>query len=402
MAKFQSILETIGNTPVVRINRLAPPGVNSRPSRFPARRFEESPMRMLRCLTAALLALLLAPVPAFAVEIPAFTPNVVDPGGYLSESETQTVNTELQRIRETSHIWGAVFIVDTLAGEPIENVAVEAFEKWQLGQQGVDNGLLLILSMSDRKSRFEVGYGLEGTITDVVARRALDAHLAPRMREGDTAGAIVDAFAFLSRIVAQDPDAIRELDQAQPAEQYAWRLGFIAWGVFLFAVWFCFPIRNRRADRLRARLQALNPALSLDDEDVVRTGSAGAQWKGNVFLQCFLSINPGVFVLVLSAFFVAGFVACVIATLLILFLTVHLSTRRYASPEHYRQFLEHIARKRKDLIRDGYLEETEPGTYAYTPAYHASRASSSSSGSSGSSSSSGGGRSGGGGASSGW
>lgn len=360
-------------------------------------------MRTLRLLAIAALTTLLASVSALATEIPEFTPNVVDPAGYLDDSGREAVNVELQRIRESSRIWGAVLIVHTLDGEPIENLAVEAFEKWQLGAKGVDNCLLLVLAMEDRQSRFEVGYGLEGAIPDVVALHALDAYLAPKMRTGDTAGAIVDAFGFLARVVAQDPDAMHELSEAQPVDEYDWNRGLVAWGVMLFALWFCLPIRNRWVARQRARLQKLDPSLSLDDEDIVRTGKAGGAWKGNLLVQGFLSINPGVFVVILSALHAAAFYISVAAVLLIAFLVIHLSARRYDSPERYRRFLDKLARQRAEMIRKGHLEETAPGVYAYTPAYHASRASSSSSSSSsGFSSSSGGGRSGGGGASSRW
>jgi uncharacterized protein len=361
-------------------------------------------MRTLRLLTITVFALLLMPGSAFAFEIPDFTPNIVDPQGYLDDAGTQSVNAELQRIRETSHIWGAVFIVDTLDGEPIENVAVDAFKKWQLGQKGVDNGLLLVLAMNDRQSRFEVGYGLEGSITDVAALHALDDYLAPQMRAGNTAAAIVDAFGFLSRIVAQDPDAVRELAQADSGDEFNWRLGLIAWGVMMFALWFGFPIRNRWVAHQRARLKQKDPSLSLDDEDIVKTKGTKPGWKGNLFVQCFLSINPGVFVFLFSALFLAGFVISIIAIPLILFLVIHLSGRRYASPERYRRFLDALEKRRAKMLKAGYLEEKTPGVYEYTPAYYASRASSSSSSSSSSgfSSSSGGGSSGGGGASSRW
>jgi len=360
------------------------------------------PMRILRMLAIVALAYLLPSASASALEIPDFTPNVVDPGGYLDEAGKQRVDAELQRIREAHHIWGAVFIVATLDGQPIENVAVEAFEKWQLGQKGVDNGLLLVLAINDRKSRFEVGYGLEGSIPDVVARHALDDHLAPKMREGDTAGAIVASFEFLSRIVAKDPYAIRELDQGGVEEEFDGTRGSIAWGALVLAIWLCVPLRNRWVQRQRERLQKRDPTLSLDDEEIVRSEGGGMHWKASLGIQGFLSINPGIFVFLLSAVYAEAAYISMAASLLILGLTIALSGRRYVSPEHYRKFLDRIARERVEMLEKGHLKETAPGVYAYTPAYHASRSSSSSSSSSRSSSSSGGGRSGGGGSSSSW
>ncbi len=359
----------------------------------------------LVAVTTLMFALLGAPAWATSLAIPEFTPNVVDANGFLDAAAKERVNLELQRIRDESHIWGAVFIVDTLNGEAIEDVATETFKQWKLGQAGVDNGLLLVLAINDRKSRFEVGYGLEGSITDVAALHALDGQLAPKMRQDDVAGAIVDAFGFLSRVVAQDPDALRELEEPTSGDDIHWKRGFIAWGIFIACLWGCVPLRNLWVDHRRAALRKLDPTLSLSDEGIVKTADGDSRWQFSWFLQGFLSLNPGFFVCFLSGLFEEAFTISIVAGLLTLALVLFLSGRRYGSPERYRKFLQNVARKRADLIGQGHVKETSPGIFSYTPAYFASRASSSSSSSdssSSSSSSSGGGRSGGGGASSGW
>lgn len=371
-------------------------------------------MRILWLLVVTSLTLFLsAPVSAAALAIPTFTPNVVDPHGYLDAAATERVNAELLRIRDESHIWGAVYIVDTLGGEPIENVAVQAFEQWQLGEKGVDNGLLLVLAIDDRKSRFEVGYGLEGTITDVASLRALDSYLAPGMRAGNIEGAIVESFGFLSRLVAQDPGAVLELQMPDSAESTSidddmdWNRGLIAWGVFLVQLWLCIPLRNAWVGYRRRSLFEEHPVLALrGDEQVVKPQAAtgGGAFRWGILL--FLSINPGLFVFFLSAMEQLVYYGAVAFTALISLLVIFLPARKYGSVERYQQFLEKVAKERADLIAMGHLEQTTAGEYRYTAAYHASRASSSSSSSSSSgsssSSSSGGGRSGGGGASSGW
>jgi len=363
-------------------------------------------MRVLRPSLGLLLLLLLSCVPMWAAagDIPPFTPNVVDPDGLLDAADTERVNADLQRIRDNSHIWGAVYLLRSLDGEAIENVAVQAFEAWALGAGGVDNGLLLVLAIDDRRSRFEVGYGLEGAIPDVVALHALDDYLAPQMRAGDTAAAIIDAFGFLDRVVAQDPDAIAELADADPAAPEDWRRGLVAWVVLLVAIWLTPPLRNCWVASRRARLARQAPELSLDAESVTGQGGAPAPWRGSWFIQGFLSINPGIFVVILSAVFVEAFWILLVLPLLIMGLILWGAGYRYASPERYRRYLDGLAKQRARLIEKGHLEERSPGVYAFTPAYHASQRSStsSSSRSSSSSSSSGGGRSGGGGASSGW
>lgn len=367
-------------------------------------------MRTLRLLAIAALALLLWPaLPALAAEIPAYTPNVVDPAGALDAGERQRVNAALQQIRDTQGIWGAAYIVPSLDGDSIEDLAQRAFKQWRLGQKGSDNGLLLVLSMQERRSRFEIGYGLEGSLPDVVAKHALDDYLAPRMRQGDTAGAIVDAFGFMARVAAKEPGSLAELSQAtsrsRDDDDGDWVRGGIAWAGLLALVWLLPPLHRRRLRQLRERLLQRHPELGGKPEEIAEStrkpGSFG------LFIKLFLTLNPGVFVLILSALFPLAFWLWIGAELLALVLILALSGRRYRSPQRFRTFLQQQARKRKALIRKGHVVETAPGAFAYTAAYYASEAASSSSSgssssSSDSSSSSGGGSSGGGGASSSW
>ncbi len=378
-----------------------------------ARSIAKNAMRLLRLLAITALALLLWPaLPARAVEIPAYTPNVVDPAGVLTAAERQRVNAALQQVRDTQGIWGAVYIVPALDGDSIEELAERAFKTWQLGQKSSDNGLLLVLSMQDRRSRFEVGYGLEGALPDVVAKHALDAYLAPKMREGDTAGAIVDAFGFMARVAAKEPDSLAELSRPPPASAQAgqtdWRRGVAAWAGLLVLVWLLPPLLERRRRQLRARLLRRHPELADVPEDIAAPIRKRA--SSGLFIKLFLSVNPGVFALVLSSLFALAFWLWIGAELLALALILALSGSRYRSPQRFRSFLQQQARKRKALIRKGHVVETAPGAFAYTAAYYASEAasasssgsSSSSSGGSSGSSSSGGGSSGGGGASSSW
>lgn len=362
-----------------------------------------------------LLAILVLPtVRAEPTPIPAFTPNVVDSAGVLDVAAYERVNAEILRLREAGTIWGAVYIVPALGEESIEELAVRAFETWQLGQAGVDNGLLLVLAIQDRRSRFEVGYGLEGSITDVAALRALDAYLAPRMREGDTAGAIVDAFGFLSRVVQQDPAAAQELADASASSGDSgedWGRGLRAWGMFLVPVWLGVPLYRWWAAWRRQRLLEAHPQLKLRGDEVVAnagetaTAAAGGKSKtipwGTIGVCSFLTLNPGIFIFILSALEKWVYYGSMILPGFFLLLVTWLKGRKYGSPERYEKHLQNVAKERADLLSRGHLVRDPSGIYRYTPAYHASRRSSSSSSSS-RSSSSGGGRSGGGGASSGW
>jgi uncharacterized protein len=355
-------------------------------------------MKLLRLLCALTLIVLLTPLAARALSIPAFTPNVVDPAGLLDAQDTQRVNDALLRLRREQQIWGAVYLVPSLQGESIEQVAATAFAQWQLGKRGADNGLLLVLAMEERRSRFEVGYGLEGTLPDLVAKRALDDALAPKMRRGETADAIVAAFDFMARVAAKDPTTLKLLEPPRTAKSEHWLRGCVAWVGFVALLWLFQPLNRGLSGRRRARLMARHPELAGEDERVAAV-QAGPRPYFGLILKGFLTLNPGCFVLILSAMFAPAFVLIIALELLFLVLVLSYAGARYRSESHFRTLLRRVAENRENLIRKGHVARTDAGGYTYTAAYYASQSASSSSDGS---SSSGGGSSGGGGASSSW
>jgi uncharacterized protein len=76
-----------------------------------------------------------------------------------------------------------------------------AFDQWQLGRKGVDDGLLLVVAKDDRRVRIQPGYGLEGAIPDAIANRVIQEYLVPHFRQGDYAGGITDATAVLVKLI---------------------------------------------------------------------------------------------------------------------------------------------------------------------------------------------------------
>ncbi len=95
----------------------------------------------------------------------------------------------------------AVVTLPSLDGEPIENAAVKLFQEWGIGKKGRDNGALFLIAPVERKTRIEVGYGLEGAINDALAGRLLDEAVLPKFREGDMdAGIASGAIAIVDTI----------------------------------------------------------------------------------------------------------------------------------------------------------------------------------------------------------
>jgi uncharacterized protein len=154
----------------------------------------------MKAVRAVLLALLLSWVlPAFAlVAVPPLTGRVVDQTGTLSSGDiaqlTQTL-ADLER-RKGSQI--AVLIVPTTDGEAIEQFSLRVAEAWKIGRKKIDDGALLVIAKNDRRLRIEVGYGLEGVLTDVTSKRIIDEVITPKFKSGDFAGGIS---AGLNRII---------------------------------------------------------------------------------------------------------------------------------------------------------------------------------------------------------
>jgi uncharacterized protein len=141
---------------------------------------------------ASLVALLVCwAFAAFAdVAVPPLVGRVVDQTGTLSGGDIDSLQQTLRsfELRKGSQL--AVLIVPTTAPETIEQYSLRVAEAWKIGRKKIDDGALLVVAKNDRKLRIEVGYGLEGALTDVTAKRIIDEIITPRFRNGDFAGGI--------------------------------------------------------------------------------------------------------------------------------------------------------------------------------------------------------------------
>lgn len=139
-----------------------------------------------------LLLLLLVPSPGKG------EPTLSPPTGYVSDRaeilspETkQRLEAFLRDFERSDSTQIVVLTVPSLEGEPVESYALRVAEAWKIGQKAKDNGALLLVARDDRKIRIEVGYGLEGRLTDLLAGRIVDNEIAPRFRAGDFDGGIL-------------------------------------------------------------------------------------------------------------------------------------------------------------------------------------------------------------------
>jgi len=117
-------------------------------------------------------------------KIPPLRSAVTDVTGTLNPSFTEVMNTALLDLSRQTPTQFAVLIVPDLGGLPIENAAIQVVDKWKLGKDKSDRGLLLLIALKERKMRIEVGQGLEGEIPDAIAKRVIADVITPEFKEG--------------------------------------------------------------------------------------------------------------------------------------------------------------------------------------------------------------------------
>ncbi len=151
--------------------------------------------------------LLLAPQIAFAalVDVPDFTARIIDLTQTLSEPQLIAFEAKLQNFEQKKGSQIAVLIVPTTQPEDIAQYAIRVVDQWKVGRKDVDDGLLLLIAKDDRKMRIEVGYGLEGAIPDLYAKRIINEAIAPRLKQGDFAGGIDAGLNALIGLVEGEP-----------------------------------------------------------------------------------------------------------------------------------------------------------------------------------------------------
>ncbi|RWP19584.1 MAG: YgcG family protein [Mesorhizobium sp.] len=139
------------------------------------------------------LSLLFLPLATLAAELPALTGRVVDNAGIIDAATEAALTRKLADFEAKSSDQIVVATLPSLDGEEIEPFANRLFRAWKLGQTGEDNGVLLLVAKDDRKMRIEVGYGLEGTLTDLHTRLIIENDMVPAFRADDFSGGIMKA-----------------------------------------------------------------------------------------------------------------------------------------------------------------------------------------------------------------
>jgi uncharacterized protein len=157
-------------------------------------------MRAIRTIFLALL-LCWAGAAAADVPVPPLTGRVVDQTGTLSASDIASLTQKLQDLERRKGSQVAVLIVPTTQPETIEQFSIRVADAWKIGRRRIDDGALLVVAKNDRHLRIEVGYGLEGSLTDLTTKRIIDEAITPKFRAGDFAGGISAGVDRMIRLI---------------------------------------------------------------------------------------------------------------------------------------------------------------------------------------------------------
>jgi uncharacterized protein len=130
---------------------------------------------------------------------------VVDETGTLSRAEVSALTDKLAAFEQRKGSQIAVVLVATTAPESIEEFSIRLGEAWKLGRKGVDDGVILVIAVRDRRLRIEVGYGLEGALPDAVAKRIIAEVITPRLRRGDFYGGIQSGVDRIIAVIEGEP-----------------------------------------------------------------------------------------------------------------------------------------------------------------------------------------------------
>jgi len=145
-------------------------------------------LRIAACSAAMLLVALVAP--ANALDFPALTGRVVDEASILDRAQIDELTGKLVALETKTTDQLVVVTVRSLRGTSVEDYGNRLFREWKLGQKDKNNGVLLLVAPNEHKVRIEVGYGLEGTLTDAISRFIIETSIVPRFRSNDIPGGI--------------------------------------------------------------------------------------------------------------------------------------------------------------------------------------------------------------------
>ncbi len=226
-------------------------------------------------------ALLASPFAAPVAAQPAFpelTGRVVDRAGIIPDDLEAQLTAELAALESQSQRQLVIVTIPDLEGYDISDYGYQLGRAWGIGDESRNDGALLIVAPNDRKVRIEVGYGLEGYLTDALSALIIQNQILPRFRDGDMPGGIAaGAGALIQQLQLPPEEAARiaqEAGKRQSSDEGGFPVGTLIWLAFLF-FFFVLPIIRSGKRRRKYRAKGKGPWGKRDDDD---DDDAGGGW----------------------------------------------------------------------------------------------------------------------------
>ena len=144
----------------------------------------------------------------FALSVPKLTTPIVDNASLISDGVELNLNQQLMDLSDSTGAQLAILTIPTLEGEVLESYSMKVVEDWKLGSAEKDTGVLLLIALEERSIRIEVGYGLEGVLTDTKCGLIIRNVIAPEFRNGNYQAGIVNAINNIVGLVKNDESLV--------------------------------------------------------------------------------------------------------------------------------------------------------------------------------------------------
>lgn len=218
-------------------------------------------------LLLAVLASALLATPLAAQDFPELTGRVVDAADIIPDATEAELVAKLEALETQSQRQLVVATVPDLQGYDISDYGYRLGREWGIGDAERNDGALLLVAPNERRVRIEVGYGLEGYLTDALSSIIINNDIVPRFRDGDMPGGIVAGTdAIIAQLVLPEDEAARIASEASQSRQSdsGFPFGVLIWFGFIF-FFFIMPMMGRRRRRYRKRKKG--PWGKRDDDD---------------------------------------------------------------------------------------------------------------------------------------
>ncbi len=213
---------------------------------------------------ASFLALLLFILPAAALDFPPLAGRVVDEANILDQATRAALTQKLAALEAKTTDQLVVVTLKSLQGTSIEDFGYQLGRHWRIGQKDKNNGVLLIVVPSERKVRIEVGYGLEGTLTDAISKLIIENAIVPRFRANDFPGGITRGVDDIIQVLTGDAAEWKQRAAKRPDSTAGWATLLVFVLVFGLIGFVFFMVAGGKVNDRKGR----------------RGGSSGSVWSG--------------------------------------------------------------------------------------------------------------------------